>query len=307
MFALPEAAVLSASARGFLRRNGMVMKKTYLFGAIWAVLVGVVVFVALTFALRGCSFEARNQNTYTTTMEVADFRAISVAMPAEVTYTVGPQCSVMVEADEKTLQRMDVHVDAATGTLEIGLDPEDSEHESWYEKLNLSTSKTKIAVTAPALSGIEASLSASVTCESPLVSDGELQLIASTAGEIKVGEVRCATSVIEAMTSGDIALSGLTADTARLSASTSGDIEAGKLQCDTVKATTSTSGDIEIEDGSTRYIAVESSTSGDFAGGRLIADEGRAEAFTGSDIELNVRKLSSSASTGGEITNRYGK
>ena len=263
------------------------MKKTYLFGAIWAVLVGVVVFVALTFALRGCSFEARNQNTYTTTMEVADFSAISVAMPAEVTYTVGPQCSVMVEADEKTLQRMDVHVDAATGTLEIGLDPEDSEHESWYEKLNLSTSKTKIAVTAPALSGIEASLSASVTCESPLVSDGELQLIASTAGEIKVGEVRCATAVIEAMTSGDI--------------------EAGKLQCDTVKATTSTSGDIEIEDGSTRYIAVESSTSGDFAGGRLIADEGRAEAFTGSDIELNVRKLSSSASTGGEITNRYGK
>ena len=241
--------MLSASARGFLRRNGMVMKKTYLFGAIWAVLVGVVVFVALTFALRGCSFEARNQNTYTTTMEVADFSAISVAMPAEVTYTVGPQCSVMVEADEKTLQRMDVHVDAATGTLEIGLDPEDSEHESWYEKLNLSTSKTKIAVTAPALSGIEASLSAS----------------------------------------------------------TSGDIEAGKLQCDTVKATTSTSGDIEIEDGSTRYIAVESSTSGDFAGGRLIADEGRAEAFTGSDIELNVRKLSSSASTGGEITNRYGK
>ncbi len=94
MFALPEAAVLSASARGFLRRNGMVMKKTYLFGAIWAVLVGVVVFVALTFALRGCSFEARNQNTYTTTMEVADFSAISVAMPAEVTYTVGPQCSV---------------------------------------------------------------------------------------------------------------------------------------------------------------------------------------------------------------------
>ena len=279
--------MLSASARGFLRRNGMVMKKTYLFGAIWAVLVGVVVFVALTFALRGCSFEARNQNTYTTTMEVADFSAISVAMPAEVTYTVGPQCSVMVEADEKTLQRMDVHVDAATGTLEIGLDPEDSEHESWYEKLNLSTSKTKIAVTAPALSGIEASLSASVTCESPLVSDGELQLIASTAGEIKVGEVRCATAVIEAMTSGDI--------------------EAGKLQCDTVKATTSTSGDIEIEDGSTRYIAVESSTSGDFAGGRLIADEGRAEAFTGSDIELNVRKLSSSASTGGEITNRYGK
>lgn len=182
---------------------------------------------------------------------------------------------------------MDVHVDAATGTLEIGLDPEDSEHESWYEKLNLSTSKTKIAVTAPALSGIEASLSASVTCESPLVSDGELQLIASTAGEIKVGEVRCATAVIEAMTSGDI--------------------EAGKLRCDTVKATTSTSGDIEIEDGSTRYIAVESSTSGDFAGGRLIADEGRAEAFTGSDIELNVRKLSSSASTGGEITNRYGK
>lgn len=287
MFALPEAAVLSASARGVLRRNGMVMKKTYLFGAIWAVLVGVVVFVALTFALRGCSFEARNQNTYTTTMEVADFSAISVAMPAEVTYTVGPQCSVMVEADEKTLQRMDVHVDAATGTLEIGLDPEDSEHESWYEKLNLSTSKTKIAVTAPALSGIEASLSASVTCESPLVSDGELQLIASTAGEIKVGEVRCATAVIEAMTSGDI--------------------EAGKLRCDTVKATTSTSGDIEIEDGSTRYIAVESSTSGDFAGGRLIADEGRAEAFTGSDIELNVRKLSSSASTGGEITNRYGK
>lgn len=279
--------MLSASARGFLRRNGMVMKKTYLFGAIWAVLVGVVVFVALTFALRGCSFEARNQNTYTTTMEVADFSAISVAMPAEVTYTVGPQCSVMVEADEKTLQRMDVHVDAATGTLEIGLDPEDSEHESWYEKLNLSTSKTKIAVTAPALSGIEASLSASVTCESPLVSDGELQLIASTAGEMKVGEVRCATAVIEAMTSGDI--------------------EAGKLQCDTVKATTSTSGDIEIEDGSTRYIAVESSTSGDFAGGRLIADEGRAEAFTGSDIELNVRKLSSSASTGGEITNRYGK
>lgn len=279
--------MLSASARGFLRRNGMVMKKTYLFGAIWAVLVGVVVFVALTFALRGCSFEARNQNTYTTTMEVADFSAISVAMPAEVTYTVGPQCSVMVEADEKTLQRMDVHVDAATGTLEIGLDPEDSEHESWYEKLNLSTSKTKIAVTAPALSGIEASLSASVTCESPLVSDGELQLIASTAGEIKVGEVRCATAVIEAMTSGDI--------------------EAGKLRCDTVKATTSTSGDIEIEDGSTRYIAVESSTSGDFAGGRLIADEGRAEAFTGSDIELNVRKLSSSASTGGEITNRYGK
>lgn len=287
MFALPEAAVLSASARGFLRRNGMVMKKTYLFGAIWAVLVGVVVFVALTFALRGCSFEARNQNTYTTTMEVADFSAISVAMPAEVTYTVGPQCSVMVEADEKTLQRMDVHVDAATGTLEIGLDPEDSEHESWYEKLNLSTSKTKIAVTAPALSGIEASLSASVTCESPLVSDGELQLIASTAGEMKVGEVRCATAVIEAMTSGDI--------------------EAGKLQCDTVKAITSTSGDIEIEGGSTRYIAVESSTSGDFAGGRLIADEGRAEAFTGSDIELNVRKLSSSASTGGEITNRYGK
>lgn len=307
MFALPEAAVLSASARGFLRRNGMVMKKTYLFGAIWAVLVGVVVFVALTFALRGCSFEARNQNTYTTTMEVADFSAISVAMPAEVTYTVGPQCSVMVEADEKTLQRMDVHVDAATGTLEIGLDPEDSEHESWYEKLNLSTSKTKIAVTAPALSGIEASLSASVTCESPLVSTGELQLSASTAGEIKAGEVRCATAVIEAMTSGDIALDGLTADIARLSASTSGDIEAGKLQCDTVKAITSTSGDIEIEGGSTRYIAVESSTSGDFAGGRLIADEGRAEAFTGSDIELNVRKLSSSASTGGEITNRYGK
>ena len=184
MFALPEAAVLSASARSVARSNEMVMKKTYLWGTVWAVLAGVVVFVALTFALRGCSFEARNQNTYTTTMEVADFSAISVAMPAEVTYTVGPQCSVMVEADEKTLQRMDVHVDAATGTLEIGLDPEDAEHKSWYEKLNLSTSKTKIAVTAPALSGIEASLSASVTCESPLVSDGELQLIASTAGEI---------------------------------------------------------------------------------------------------------------------------
>ncbi len=207
------------------------------------------------------------------TRKVEKFTKISTSAGIDVLVTQSNKFNVEVKADKNVIGYVKTEVN--NGCLMVG-----------YEKSISITGKgvkTEVFVTFPAIEALSASSAGDIILQSDISADN-LQLSASSSGDVKAAKFAINCKVLE------------------VSASSSGDVKGGVVTCDKFSASASSSGDI-IMRVSTRQATINASSSGDVKlGGN--ADYCSASASSGSDIVLAkfvCKNVTAKASSGAGI------
>ena len=160
---------------------------------------------------------------------------------------------------------------------------------------------TKVSISAPAVHALHTSSSGDILLMNGLKTNGEVNIQASSAGEIKGSDVSCEELVVEASSAGDIELKNVICSTLKVEASSAGDIEIEALEAKKVAAEASSSGDVSLE-GVCRSAKFDASSAGDIEADELKADKVVAKASSAGDITCNVlESLDVSTSSAGNV------
>lgn len=182
--------------------------------------------------LGSCNYKTGSGNIITETRQTGNFEGLSVGGSFDVEVKIGPEVSVVVEADDNIMKYIETTVSG--GTLRVrteGLN-------------NFSDVHMKLFITAPALNSIKASASADVEVGGILASEGKLTFKANSSASINA-EVNAPEVESDAGSSATITLSGKT-ETHKAEASSSGSIKCFGLLSENVTAGASSSANIEV-------------------------------------------------------------
>lgn len=240
----------------------------------------------------------------------SNYKTIHASCGAKVLYTPESGKSTTIEISGPSDKIEWVEVKVSKGTLSIG-----TKEESNGNRNGSRIKGVTIKVSGPLVNSLQASSSGKITSTTwfefsksnvnlSASSSGEINLAkvtapaiqakASSSGDIKISSARTRNLSIQASSSGDIDIKDATTSTCNAQASSSGDIELQELHADQATLQASSSGDIEIAKITTASVTAQASSSGDIVlGGK--ASNLNASASSGGKI--NVKKLSYSGST----------
>jgi hypothetical protein len=154
--------------------------------------------------LAGCSFKTGSGDIVTETRTTGPFDGISVSGDFDVEIKKGDKEEVIIEADDNLIKNIEAEV--VRGILRIH-----------SKDNNLRNVHFKVYIKALAINSLSASASASIKLKDALKSNNNIELKASSAGEIE-GEINAPEIVATASSGAEITLSGRTRN---LSASSS--------------------------------------------------------------------------------------
>lgn len=215
--------------------------------------------------LNSCRFKSGSGNIVSETRQTGNFEGLSVGGSFDVEVKIGPEVSVIVEADDNIMKYIETTVTA--GTLRIrteGLN-------------NFSDVHMKVFITVPALNSIKASASADVEVEGILASQGKLTFKANSSASINA-EVNAPEVESEASSSATITLSGKT-QTHKAEASSSADIRAFELLSENTTAGANSSSNIQVHASVTLNARASSSASVRYRGAATVT---KSESSSGS-------------------------
>lgn len=286
------------------------------------------IFVALCAIFQSCSSEAiasqfsQKEITASSTLinkeiKIRTFNKIDASI-GNVTVTTGqPTNTLKISAPDNILQYIEI---ASQGsTLKI------SRKDNVNIRFSNNSKPITIEVATPSLCDINASLSARVNVKGQNISD-EIELDASTSGNISLesivagsldadattsGSIKIVNAKIngkadiETSTSGSVSIENSTiTDKTDIESSTSGSTIISMLNTNRLIANASTSGSIKVA-GAVRKVNLDASTSGNISCDKLIAETGDASASTGGHVSCNIKLPSEiSSSLGGSVKNK---
>lgn len=306
--------------------------------------VGSFMFVAVLFLCSACGFAVTGKTivpskTYVT-REVSATHVTSIVAYASVNvvyYQTAGSPRIEIYAPENILPYIDVAV--SDGELKAGIKLKNGESVRWGD------SKCEVRVYAPEVISFAASSSADIKLgtalntakpvrihssssgdvDASVIKCGELDMEASSSGDIKLSDVVCNGKVtLDISSSGDINIDKLDGGAFFLSASSSGDCNIGSLVssadmemeasssggCEVksvicagnISAAASSSGDIVLKNGSCRDAVFSATSSGNVVADNVKAGNVTASASTSGDITCHPSgTLTVKVSTGGSV------
>ncbi len=158
------------------------------------------------------------------------------------------------------------------------------------------------AVTKTGDMNIGASSSGDV--EIPAVTCATLRIAASSSGDVELGSVKAGSLNIGVSSSADVDIASVTCTDAVIVASSSAEVEIKNLIADTATSSASSSGEIEVKNSQCKNINVTASSSADFKFTQVKTDNLCIVASSSSKTvfdKLSCGNVSASASSGGDI------
>ncbi|MGL5937874.1 MAG: GIN domain-containing protein [Phocaeicola sp.] len=241
-----------------------------------------------------------SSNGITKLVTVESFHGISASSAVDVVYT---QSSGAQEIEIYTTPKLmdDVEVVVEDGVLKVGLKRKLTGL-SFFVKHE--DDPLEVRITAPAVNKLDASSSGDLKLVNGLNVSGKLSISASSAGDIKGGDIVCDELVVMSSSSGDVELERVTSPSVFVLGSSSGDIELKRLKATNVIAKSESSSDVELS-GLCESATFKSSSSGDLDAKGLKALNVNASANSSGDISCYATgTLTADTSSGGEIKYR---
>ena len=195
--------------------------------------LAIIITLALTSCIQGQGWRTvtGHGNVVTKDRNVDSFTGIKVSSGIDVYLKQGDKISVSVEADENLHEY--ILTEVRNGVLNV------------YSEYNIrSADKKRVYVTMKDIKSIRTTSAGDVYGETQINSD-RLELSASSAGDIKLSEVKANEISIDISSSGDISLSGET-DILNADLSSAGDLNAYELRTKEADISVSSAGDADV-------------------------------------------------------------
>ena len=240
-----------------------------------------------------------SKNYITQKVKVDNFEGISTSSSIDVKYTqTNGSTDVEVYAPDNLMEFVKLEVEG--GMLKIYFYSEET-----GKGINIKGKHdTEIRISAPAVHALRASSAGDILLMNGLQCEEEVSLEASSAGDIKGGNILCKALETEASSSGDIELEAVECTSLVTEASSAGDISINHVKAETVSVEASSSGDVSMA-GVCRSAKFESSSAGDIEADELKAEHVIAKASSSGDVTCHATEsLEVSISSAGNISYR---
>lgn len=216
-------------------------------------------------------------------VKIGDFDEIEASMGIDVIFTqkANPG-TAQVEVSADMADRLQVKCEG--GTLKLYFTS--GNHSFSFFNFNGNSGPAVVRVSSPRLDRIEASSSGSVTVEGSLKCAGELQVTASSSGDVNLADVICSSLDIDCSSSGSVNVETLTGEL-EADASSSGDITISSMKGKKIEADASSSATITIKNAVCDIIEAEAQSSGDVYLKRIKCDILEAEAHSSGDVVVD--------------------
>ena len=240
-----------------------------------------------------------SKNYITQKVKVDNFEGISTSSSIDVKYTqTNGSTDVEVYAPDNLMEYVKLEVEG--GMLKIYFYSEET-----GKSINVKGKHdTEVRISAPAVHALRASSAGDILLMNGLQCEEEVSLEASSAGDIKGGNILCKALETEASSSGDIELEAVECTSLVTEASSAGDISINHVKAETVSVEASSSGDVSMA-GVCRSAKFESSSAGDIEADGLKAEHVIAKASSAGDITCHATEsLEVSISSAGNVSYR---
>ena len=240
-----------------------------------------------------------SKNYITQKVKVDNFEGISTSSSIDVKYTqTNGSTDVEVYAPDNLMEYVKLEVEG--GMLKIYFYSEET-----GKSINVKGKHdTEVRISAPAVHALRASSAGDILLMNGLQCEEEVSLEASSAGDIKGGNILCKALETEASSSGDIELEAVECTSLVTEASSAGDISINHVKAETVSVEASSSGDVSMA-GVCRSAKFESSSAGDIEADELKAEHVIAKASSSGDVTCHATEsLEVSISSAGNVSYR---
>ena len=240
-----------------------------------------------------------SKNYITQKVKVDNFEGISTSSSIDVKYTqTNGSTDVEVYAPDNLMEYVKLEVEG--GMLKIYFYSEET-----GKSINVKGKHdTEVRISAPAVHALRASSAGDILLMNGLQCEEEVSLEASSAGDIKGGNILCKALETEASSSGDIELEAVECTSLVTEASSAGDISINHVKAETVSVEASSSGDVSLA-GVCRSAKFESSSAGDIEADELKAEHVIAKASSSGDVSCHATEsLEVSISSAGNVSYR---
>ena len=240
-----------------------------------------------------------SKNYITQKVKVEHFEGISTSSSIDVKYTqTNGSTDVEVYAPDNLMEYVKLEVEG--GMLKIYFYSEET-----GKSINVKGKHdTEVRISAPAVHALRASSAGDILLMNGLQCEEEVSLEASSAGDIKGGNILCKALETEASSSGDIELESVECTSLITEASSAGDISINNVKTETVSVEASSSGDVSLA-GVCRSAKFESSSAGDIEADELKAEHVIAKASSSGDVTCHATEsLEVSISSAGNVSYR---
>ena len=240
-----------------------------------------------------------SKNYITQKVKVDNFEGISTSSSIDVKYTqTNGSTDVEVYAPDNLMEYVKLEVEG--GMLKIYFYSEET-----GKSINVKGKHdTEVRISAPAVHALRASSAGDILLMNGLQCEEEVSLEASSAGDIKGGNILCKALETEASSSGDIELEAVECTSLVTEASSAGDISINHVKAETVSVEASSSGDVSMA-GVCRSAKFESSSAGDIEADELKAEHVIAKASSSGDVSCHATEsLEVSISSAGNVSYR---
>ena len=240
-----------------------------------------------------------SKNYITQKVKVEHFEGISTSSSIDVKYTqTNGSTDVEVYAPDNLMEYVKLEVEG--GMLKIYFYSEET-----GKSINVKGKHdTEVRISAPAVHALRASSAGDILLMNGLQCEEEVSLEASSAGDIKGGNILCKALETEASSSGDIELEAVECTSLVTEASSAGDISINHVKAETVSVEASSSGDVSMA-GVCRSAKFESSSAGDIEADELKAEHVIAKASSSGDVSCHATEsLEVSISSAGNVSYR---
>ena len=238
-----------------------------------------------------------SKNYITQKVKVDNFEGISTSSSIDVKYTqTNGSTDVEVYAPDNLMEYVKLEVEG--GMLKIYFYSEET-----GKSINVKGKHdTEVRISAPAVHALRASSAGDILLMNGLQCEEEVSLEASSAGDIKGGNILCKALETEASSSGDIELEAVECTSLVTEASSAGDISINHVKAETVSVEASSSGDVSLA-GVCRSAKFESSSAGDIEADELKAEHVIAKASSSGDVTCHATEsLEVSISSAGNVS-----
>ena len=238
-----------------------------------------------------------SKNYITQKVKVEHFDGISTSSSIDVKYTqTNGSTDVEVYAPDNLMEFVKLEVEG--GMLKIYFYSEET-----GKSINVKGKHdTEVRISAPAVHALRASSAGDILLMNGLQCEEEVSLEASSAGDIKGGNILCKALETEASSSGDIELEAVECTSLVTEASSAGDISINHVKAETVSVEASSSGDVSMA-GVCRSAKFESSSAGDIEADELKAEHVIAKASSSGDVTCHATEsLEVSISSAGNVS-----
>ena len=238
-----------------------------------------------------------SKNYITQKVKVDNFEGISTSSSIDVKYTqTTGSTDVEVYAPDNLMEYVKLEVEG--GMLKIFFYSEET-----GKSINIKGKHdTEVRISAPAVHALQASSAGDILLMNGLQCEEEVSFEASSAGDIKGGNILCKALETEASSSGDIELESVQCTSLMTEASSAGDISINDVKAETVNVQASSSGDVSLA-GVCRSAKFESSSAGDIEADELKAEHVIAKASSAGDITCHATEsLEVSISSAGNVS-----